>query len=186
MGLREWFMRRTVKGMSSEEKESMMGKMMDEFFASMTSEEKKELMAKMMPEMMEKMLEGMTAEDRQELMGSLMPAMMSQMFGGEGGMPSMMMQMMRGMMGDGGEKGERPGVSVAEAQGEKPEEMMDTMSRMMDQGFASMSPEEMASTMHEVVPKMMESCFSKMDVEQRKGMLSMCRGILDDMEKRYS
>jgi len=84
--------------MSREEKQSMMEKMMDEFFASMTSEEKKELMSQMMPEMMEKMLEGLTAEERRELMSSMMPAMMSQMFGGEGGMPAMMMQMMRGMM----------------------------------------------------------------------------------------
>jgi len=55
--------------MSTEEKESVTRKMTDEFFASATSEEKK------------------------DLMGSMMPAM-SLMFGGEGGMPFMMMQMM--------------------------------------------------------------------------------------------
>ncbi len=38
---------------------------MDEFFASMTSEEKKQMMSRMMPKMMEKMMEGLTAEDRQ-------------------------------------------------------------------------------------------------------------------------
>lgn len=41
-----------VKGMNSEEKQSMM----------------------------EKMMEGMTVKDKQELMGSIMPTMMSQMF----------------------------------------------------------------------------------------------------------
>jgi len=59
------------------------------------------------------------------------------------------------------------------------------MPRMMDYCFTDMSPDEMISTIHEMVPKMMESCFSKMSVEQRKSMLSMCRGILDDIEKRY-
>lgn len=73
--------------------------MMNEFLASMTSEEKKEMTIQMMPKMMERMMEGMSTEDKQELMSSMMPSMMSQMFGGEGGMPSMMMQMMKGMMG---------------------------------------------------------------------------------------
>ena len=111
-------MKRMVRGMSREEKQSMMEKMMDEFFASMTSEDKKELMKQMMPKMMEKMMEGMSTEDKQELMGSMMPAMMSQMFGGEGGMPSMMMQMMRSMMGGQkeGEKEERPLMPVMETQ----------------------------------------------------------------------
>jgi len=36
-------MKRMIREMSREEKQSMMGKMIDEFFASMTSEEKKEL-----------------------------------------------------------------------------------------------------------------------------------------------
>ncbi|MCP8312835.1 MAG: hypothetical protein H3Z53_00455 [archaeon] len=111
-------MKRMVKGMSREEKQSMMAKMMDEFFASMTSEEKKDLMKQMMPKMMEKMMEGMTVKDKQELMGSMMPAMMSQMFGGEGGMPSMMMQTMKGMMGGEkkGEEGEFPRMPVMETQ----------------------------------------------------------------------
>jgi len=118
LGLKEWYMKRMVRGMSREEKQSMMEKMMGEFFASMTSEEKKELMKQMMPKMMEKMMEGMTVEDKQELMGSMMPAMMSQMFGGEGTMPSMMMQMMKGMMSSEkeGEKGERPRMPVLETQ----------------------------------------------------------------------
>jgi len=50
--------------MSREEKQSKMQKMTDEFFASMTSEAKKELTEQMMPKMMEKMIEGMTAEDK--------------------------------------------------------------------------------------------------------------------------
>jgi len=65
-------------------------------------------MKQMMPKMMEKMMEGMTVEDKQELMYSMMSAMMSQMFGGEGGMPSMMMQRMSS------EKEEYPHMPVME------------------------------------------------------------------------
>jgi hypothetical protein len=93
-------MKRTVNGMDKTQKQSMMEKMMDAFFASMTSEEKKELMKQMMPRMMDKMMEGMTAKDKQEMTSQMIPAMMSQMFGGEGGMPNMMMQMMKNMMSD--------------------------------------------------------------------------------------
>ncbi len=89
MGVKDWFMKRTIRTMKAEEKKNMMEKMTDEFFATMTAEERKELMQQLMPQMMEKMMEGLTAEDRQQLMGSMMPAMMSQMFNGEDGMPSM-------------------------------------------------------------------------------------------------
>jgi len=65
--------------MSGEETQNMMVRMMDMFFGSMTSEEKKEFMKQMMPKMMEKMMEGMSAEDKQELTGSMMQTMMSTM-----------------------------------------------------------------------------------------------------------
>lgn len=91
MGIKSWLMNRNIKKMSKEEKQEMMEKMMDTFFASMTAEEKKEMMEKMMPQMMGKMFEGMTAEDRGKLMASMMPKMMS----------SMMPEMMREMMGGG-------------------------------------------------------------------------------------
>jgi len=81
LGLKEWYMKRVVRGMSKEEKQSIMCEMMDEFFANMTSEEKKELMKQMMLKMMEKIMDGMTTEDKQELMGPMMPAMMAQIFG---------------------------------------------------------------------------------------------------------
>ncbi len=65
--------------------------------------------------------------------------------------------------------------------------MMSTMMpAMMEQFASSMNPEEMTSTMHEMVPKMMESCFGKMSVEQRKGMLSMCRSMLDELEQKHT
>lgn len=77
-------MKRTIRKMSKEEKQKMMDKMMDEFFSSMSAEEKKEMMKNMMPKMMDKMFEGMSSEDRGEMMASMMPKMMSSM------MPMMM------------------------------------------------------------------------------------------------
>jgi hypothetical protein len=46
MGIKSWLMNRNIKKMSKEEKQEMMGKMMDTFFASMTVEEKKEMIEK--------------------------------------------------------------------------------------------------------------------------------------------
>ncbi len=76
--------------------------------------------------------------------------------------------------------------------GKTPEEMIEMMGKMMstmmpammDPCSASMNPREMTSTMHEMVPKMMESCFREMTVEQRRGMLSMCRSMLDEIEEK--
>ena len=48
-----------------------------------------------------------------------------------------------------------------------------------------MNPEEMGAMMHEMMPKMMDSCFSMMNTEQRQGMLSMCREMLDGIEAKY-
>jgi len=87
MGMKEWYMARTVKKMSPAEKQGMMNSMMDKFFESLSAEEKRELMNAMMPRMMDRMFEGMTAEDRLGLMGTMMPKMMAQMFGGEEGAP---------------------------------------------------------------------------------------------------
>jgi type II secretory pathway component PulF len=93
MGMKEWYMDRTVKSMSAQEKKSMMSTMMDKFFDSMTAEEKKEMMNAMMPQMMDRMLGGMSPEDKMELMGTMMPRMMAQMLGGGELTPEMMKRM---------------------------------------------------------------------------------------------
>jgi hypothetical protein len=92
MGMKEWYMDRTVKSMSAQEKKSMMMTMMDKFFDSMTAEEKKEMMNAMMPQM-DRMLGGMSPEDKMGLMGTMMPRMMAQMFGGGELTPEMMKRM---------------------------------------------------------------------------------------------
>ncbi len=46
-----------------------------------------------------------------------------------------------------------------------------------------MSSEDLMGMMHEEMPKIMKSCFGKMSEEERVSMLSMCRGMLDDLEK---
>lgn len=68
-----------VRELGGEETQNMIVKMMDMFFGSMTSEEKKEFMKQMMPIMMERMMEGISAEDKEDLMNSMMQNMMSTM-----------------------------------------------------------------------------------------------------------
>ncbi len=43
----------------------------------------------------------------------------------------------------------------------------------------------MGAMMKSVMPKMMDGCFSKMDSEQRKGMLNMCHSMLAKIEDKY-
>jgi hypothetical protein len=56
---------------------------------------------------------------------------------------------------------------------------------MMENSFSEMEGGEIESMMHDMMPKMMEGCFSKMTEEQRQGMLTMCRGMLDEIEEKY-
>jgi hypothetical protein len=91
--MKDWYMDRTVKSMSAQEKKSMMTTMMDKFFDSMTAEEKKDMMKAMMPLMMDRMLGGMSPEDKMQLMSTMMPMMMAQMFGGGEMTPEMMRKM---------------------------------------------------------------------------------------------
>jgi hypothetical protein len=39
--------------------------------------------------------------------------------------------------------------------------------------------------MEDVMPQMMDRCFSQMDAERRQFMLAHCRGMLDEVEAKY-
>lgn len=136
----EWYIKGILGGMSREEKQSMMVKMVDGFFSSMTPEEKKELMKQMMPRMMEKIIEGMTRRDKQELISTIMPAIMSQMFGG-GGIPSMKAEMMTSLVSGEkeAERGEAPRMPVMETQEDfKPWEFC-LCKKLCEEGFKKKS-----------------------------------------------
>jgi hypothetical protein len=65
--------------------------------------------------------------------------------------------------------------------------MMETMMpKMMEYFMGGEDSKEKAENIHEFMPAMMEDCMSEMDEEERKNMLSFCRGMLDKMEKKFS
>ncbi|MEE8337857.1 MAG: hypothetical protein V3R95_07330 [Dehalococcoidia bacterium] len=43
----------------------------------------------------------------------------------------------------------------------------------------------MEPMMEQVMPRMMDSCFSEMSPERRQFMLAHCRGMLDQVEEKY-
>ena len=133
----------------------MMDKMMEFMMRRMSKGGKGD----MTDRMMEKFSADNTAEDKQKMMAEMIPRMTKGIN---------IMEMMNMMGGGKGEAG-----------------MMGMMSKMMAGAFANMNGEEIGNMIHEVMPNMMESCFSKMDVEQRKGMLKICREILNEIESKY-
>ena len=48
-----------------------------------------------------------------------------------------------------------------------------------------MGSEEMENMMIDMMPRMMDTCFSEMDTERRKFMLTHCRSMLDQMDEKY-
>ena len=63
--------------------------------------------------------------------------------------------------------------------------MADLMPDMMEGSFEQMRPQDMEHMMHDAMPKMLDTCFSRMDDAQRRSMLSMCRETLDQIEEKY-
>ncbi len=61
--------------------------------------------------------------------------------------------------------------------------MSNVMPRMMEKCFESAGPHEMISSVREVLLRSIESCYVKMKRKQRKRMISMCRELLDDIER---
>ena len=59
-------------------------------------------------------------------------------------------------------------------------------SRYVAHAMGGEDSKEKAENIHEFMPAMMEDCMSGMDEEERKNMLSFCRGMLDKMEKKFS
>lgn len=59
------------------------------------------------------------------------------------------------------------------------------MAGMMPRMMEEMGPEQIEHMMVDAMPRMMDSCFSAMDVERREAMLAHCRGMLDEVESRY-
>ncbi len=56
---------------------------------------------------------------------------------------------------------------------------------MMNMMMGRKSPEDVAKMMDEMMPRMMDTCFSEMDRERRQFMLTHCRGMLDQMDEKY-
>jgi hypothetical protein len=63
--------------------------------------------------------------------------------------------------------------------------MAQMMNGMTEKCFAEMDGEEICTIIHDFMPEMMDSCFSKMNDEQQKGMLDLCRDMLNEVEKKY-
>ena len=51
--------------------------------------------------------------------------------------------------------------------------------------MGKMGHEEIERMMIDMMPQMMDNCFSEMDRERRQFMLSHCRGMLDQMDEKY-
>jgi hypothetical protein len=68
-----------VKGLNSDEKQSMVRMITEEFISSMSPQERKEMVRMVLPDIVDRLMIGMTHDDRKELIGSIMPLMLAQL-----------------------------------------------------------------------------------------------------------
>jgi len=73
MALAEMFARETLRSMDRDPRDKFVVRLLDDFFASITLEEKKELMLKFVPANVEKMMEAMSPKDRKEVLEKVLP-----------------------------------------------------------------------------------------------------------------
>lgn len=73
MSLTETIAKDIVHSMSKEERERFVDLMLDEFFSTMSLEDKKEMMNRFLPKIVEEMMEGMSSQDRKAVIDELMP-----------------------------------------------------------------------------------------------------------------
>ncbi|MDW5562642.1 MAG: hypothetical protein SA339_05385 [Methanomassiliicoccus sp.] len=79
MGMMEWFGKQMIKRMSPQERFDLTEMAVMEIIASMTSDEKKDLMVRLIPRVSKTMLDGMTPEDRRKVVEGVAPALLAQM-----------------------------------------------------------------------------------------------------------
>ena len=79
MGLEQWFITQVSRGLTKEEKRSMVRMITDEFIMSMSPEDRKDMVKIVLPEIMEQLMAGMAPSDRTELIKTVMPLMIAQM-----------------------------------------------------------------------------------------------------------
>lgn len=69
--------------------------------------------------------------------------------------------------------------------GKSPEEISEIVAEIMPELMENLGPYNMANIMNELIPGMMDACFSGMNAEQRQSMLTRYRNMLDGIEKKY-
>lgn len=73
MSLTETIAKDIVHSMSKEERERFVDLVLDEFFSTMSLEDKKEMMKRFLPKIVEEMMEGMSSQDRKAVVEDLIP-----------------------------------------------------------------------------------------------------------------
>jgi hypothetical protein len=78
LGIERWYVDQVIKGLTLEEKRSMVRMITDEFILSMRPQERKEMIKTILPGIIDTLMSGMTMVDRKELIETVVPLMILQ------------------------------------------------------------------------------------------------------------
>jgi len=78
LGIERWYVAQVIKGLTMEEKRSMVRMITDEFILSMSPQDRKEMIKTILPGIIDTLMSGMTMVDRKELIETVMPLMITQ------------------------------------------------------------------------------------------------------------
>jgi hypothetical protein len=78
LGLEQWYISQVIKGLTNEEKQSMVRMITDEFITSMSPQDRKDMVKIVLPHIVDRLMSGMTLGDRKELVETIVPLMIAQ------------------------------------------------------------------------------------------------------------
>jgi hypothetical protein len=78
LGIERWYVAQVIKGLTFEEKQTMVRMITDEFIMNMSMQDRKEMIKIVLPGIIDTLMSGMTMNDRKELIETIMPLIIAQ------------------------------------------------------------------------------------------------------------
>ena len=79
MGMMEWYAKRMIERMTAQERNDFATMAIKEILASMTPDDKRDMMTRLVPDVMKTMLDGMAVEDRRKVVEAVLPTILFQL-----------------------------------------------------------------------------------------------------------
>jgi hypothetical protein len=79
LGVERWYVDQMIKGLTKEEKQSMVKMITNEFISSLSPADRREMVKIVLPDIVDQLTNGMSLDDRKELVETMIPLLIAQL-----------------------------------------------------------------------------------------------------------